>query len=158
MFQDLRAYAEYQRLSTLAEVTTADAVAAQGLGDVAQAQSLSQQALAYRTAANAAGTFFAEEYVLPDGSFDEELYLEHQMRFEVRNRDVNPADDYIEAVTLLEESFALVIIIRGLAISITLMIIAHITKSKMRYAWFAGGLLVFIGFMVYMAYALNWIG
>jgi len=158
MFQDLRAYTKYQRLSTLADVTTADAVAAQGVGDVAQAQSLRQQALAYRTAANAAGTFFASEYVLPDSSFDEELYLEHQMRFEVRNRDVDPEDDYQEAVDLLEDSFVLVVVIRGLAVAITLMIIAHITHSKLRYAWFAGGVAVFLGFMAYMAYAMKWIG
>ncbi len=157
MFQDLRAYAEYQRLSTLAEVTTADAVAAQELGDVAGAQSLRQQALAYRTAANAAGTFFAQEYVNADGSFDEETYLEHQMRFEVRNRDVDPEDDYQDAVELSEQAYSLVIVIRGLAIAITLLIIAHITKSKLRYAWFVGGLAVFAGFMVYMAIALGFI-
>ena len=155
MFQDLRAYAEYQRLSTLAEVTTADAVAAQEVGDYAVAQSMRQQALAYRTAANAAGTFFANEYVLEDGSFDEQQYLEHQMRFEVRNRDVDPDDDYEEAVMLYEEAFSLVIVVRGLAIAITLMIMAHITKSKLRYAWFAGGLAVFIGFMAYMVYSLK---
>jgi len=158
MFQDLRAYAEHQRLSTLAEITTADAVAAQEQGALEQAQSLRQQALAYRTGASAAGTFFAGEYVNPDGSFDEETYLEHQMRFEVRNRDVDPDDDYDEAVALFEEAFTLVIVIRGLAIAITLLILAHITKSKLRYSWFAGGLAVFAGFMAYMAYSLNWIG
>lgn len=158
MFQDLRAYAEYQRLSTLAEVTTADAVAAQELGDAAGAQSLRQQALAYRTAANAAGTFFAEEYVNADGSFDEETYLEHQMRFEVRNRDVDPADDYQDAVELSEQAYSLVIVIRGLAISITLLIIAHITKSKMGLVWYGLGMIVFFGFIIYMANALQWIG
>lgn len=158
MFQDIRAYTEHQRLNTLVEVTTADAEAARLQGDDQQARALGQQVLSYRTEARAFGTFFAEEYVLPDGSFDEEQYLQHQMRFEVRNLDVNPEDDFQEALVVYDHAFTMVIVIRGLAVSVTALILARITKGRLRFGFYWLGLLVFIGFMFYMAFVLNWIG
>lgn len=144
MFQDLRAFAEYNRLNALATITEVDAENAQHNGDEDLAQTLNLQAVEYRTAAQAKVTFFSPNYVLPDGTFDEESFLEHQVRFGSRNLDINPEKNFEKVEELIERASLLRTGIYILSIVVANLVFAKVAKSKLRYLWISIAAAVFI--------------
>ncbi len=150
MFQDLRAYAEYQRLNELAILTQSEAEAAAARGDAARAEVLREQAAEYQTAAQAKATFFAEEYILPDGTFDEAGFLENQMRFETRNLDTNPEANFEKVEILISEVTVLMNGVYLFSFVVAFLIFAKVTTNKWRYVFMSIGILLFITDLVYL--------
>ena len=150
MFQDLRAYAEYQRLSELSSLIDTEAEVAQARGDTSRAEILHEQAKEYRTAAQSKATFFAPEYVLPDGTFDENGFLANQMRFATRNLDTNPEVNFAKAEALIAETSVLMNGIYSFSFVVAFLIFAKVTKSKWRFVFLTIGCLLFIADLVYL--------
>mgnify|MGYP001585562798 CR=1 FL=1 len=157
MYQDLRAFVQHEKLAALAANTEAAAAEAAARGDAALAQSLRDQAQSLQVSANASEKFYNEQYVLPDGAFDEAAFIAHQLRLESRNRDVNPDDDIEAAETYFTRGESFVVSVAGMAVSITFLILAQIvTAPAVRKGWFWLGVVVFVGATVY-TFAAAWL-
>ncbi|MBC8505693.1 MAG: hypothetical protein ISR58_07650 [Anaerolineales bacterium] len=150
MLQDLRAYAEYNRLNDLATITEAEAEMAFARGDEERADVLQEKVQEYRTAANAKATFFSEEYILPGGSFDEESFLTNQMRFESRNLDTNPQKNFEMAQQIIDKSSVLVTGIYLLSFVVVSLIFARVIKSNWRYLWVGVASVILIIDIIYI--------
>ncbi len=150
MLQDLRAYAEYNRLNDLAMITEAEAEMALARGDEERANVLREKVQEYRTAANAKATFFSEEYILPGGTFDEHGFLMNQMRFETRNLDVNPQKNFDKAQQIIDKSSVLVTGIYLLSFVVVSLIFARVIKSKWRFFWVAIASIILIIDILYI--------
>ncbi|MBI3741950.1 MAG: hypothetical protein HY257_09390 [Chloroflexi bacterium] len=152
LFQDLRAYTHQQILLALADAAQTDADAAESRKQSDTATILRDQAAGYRTEADAEGGFYSSSYVLADGTFDEKSFLEHQFRFESRNRNVNPAKEFEKAEFYFERRKSLDAPSLGLAFTLLFLVFAEMSKTRARYYWFGFSLLIFI---VSMAYVVN---
>lgn len=143
MYQDLRAYAEYQRLSALAATTAAEAESAQSLGDETRADTLREQAQEYNTAAAAKATFFSPQYVLDDGSFDQERFLADQLRFESRNLDTSDPELSFQAAE--KASLRLGVLnaaTYGFALVAAFLVFASLSEKRLRFLWLGGAILI----------------
>jgi len=145
LYQDLRAYAEYQRLTALATTTETEAVSAQEFGDEVRANTLREQSQEYQTAAAAKATFFSPQYVLDDGSFDQKRFLADQLRFESRN--LNTTDPELSFQAAEEASArlsALNAATYGFALVAAFLVIASLNEKRLRFLWLGGATLILI--------------
>ena len=150
MQQDLRAYAEYNRLNALASIAETEAELAIERGDEERTNILMEQVQEYRTAAAAKATFFSPEYVLPGGAFDEQGFLANQMRLESRNLDINPQKNFELAQQFIDKSSVLVTGIYMLSFVVVSLIFARVIKSNWRYLWVGIATLIFIADVIYI--------
>jgi len=150
MFQDLRAFAEYNRLNALATITEIDAQEAETRGDRAHAQELLNKVKEYQIAAAAKATFFSPQYVLPDGNFDEESFQNDQYRFGSRNLDVNPDKSFEKVEQLIRQASLLRTGIYVFSVVVACLIFAKVAKSKLRYLWVTLAILIFLGNIIFI--------
>jgi len=146
LYQDLRAYAEYQRLTALASTTESEALSAQALGDdEAHANTLREQSQEYQTAAAAKATFFSPQYVLDDGSFDQKRFLADQLRFESRNLDTTDPELSFQAA---EKASVRVGVLNaatyGFALVAAFLVLASLNEKRLRFLWLGGAILILV--------------
>lgn len=145
LYQDLRAYAEYQRLTALASTTETEAVSAQTFGDEVRANTLREQSQEYQTAAAAKATFFSPQYVLDDGSFDRERFLADQLRFESRNLDTTDPELSFQAAEKASVRLgALNAATYGFALVAAFLVIASLNEKRLRFLWLGGAILILV--------------
>ena len=143
LYQDLRAYAEYQRLSALAANTEAEAESAQTLGDEIRANTLREQAQEYHTAATAKATFFSPQYVLEDGSFDQKRFLADQLRFESRNLDTSDPELSFQAAEKASVRLSVLnAATYGFALVAAFLVFASLNEKRLRFLWLGGAVLI----------------
>ncbi len=153
MFQDLRAFVEYQRLNTLASITESEAQLVRSLGNHNRAQMTMEQSLQYRAEANAKATFFAAEYILPDGTFDEGRFLANQIRFGSRNLDTNPKHYFEQANLLIQRNDVLENGVYIFTIVISLLIFAKVSEKWWCYLWIGIAALILAANIIYIVRA-----
>lgn len=145
LYQDLRAYAEYQRLSALSTTTETEAESAQTLGDEARANMLREQSQEYRTAAAAKATFFSPQYILDDGSFDQKRFLADQLHFESRNLDTTDPELSFQAAEKASVRLStLNAATYGFALAAAFLVIASLNKKRLRFLWLGGAVLILV--------------
>lgn len=145
LYQDLRAYAEYRRLSALSTTTETEAESAQTLGDEARANMLREQSQEYRTAAAAKSTFFSPQYILDDGSFDQKRFLADQLRFESRNLDTTDPELSFQAAEKASVRLStLNAATYGFALAAAFLVIASLNKKRLRVLWLGGAVLILV--------------
>lgn len=145
LYQDLRAYAEYQRLTALANTTENEAESAQTIGDEVRANTLREQSQEYQTAAAAKATFFSPQYVLDDGSFDQKRFLADQLRFESRNLDTTDPELSFQAAEKASVRLgALNAVTYGFALVAAFLVIASLNEKRLRFLWLGGAILILV--------------
>ena len=145
LYQDLRAYAEYQRLTALASTTETEAVSAQTFGDEVRANTLREQSQKYETAVAAKATFFSPQYVLEDGSFDRERFLADQLRFESRNLDTTDPELSFQAAEKASVRLGtLNAATYGFALVAAFLVIASLNEKRLRFLWLGGAILILV--------------
>lgn len=145
LYQDLRAYAEYQRLTALASTTETEAASAQTFGDEVRANTLREQSQEYQTAAAAKATFFSPQYVLDDGSFDRERFLADQLRFESRNLDTTDPELSFQAAEKASVRLGtLNAATYGFALVAAFLVIASLNEKRLRFLWLGGAILILV--------------
>jgi hypothetical protein len=145
LYQDLRAYAEYQRLTALTSTTETEAESAQTLGDEVRANTLREQSQEYQTAAAAKSTFFSSQYVLDDDSFDQERFLADQLRFESRNLDTTDPELGFQAAEKASVRLgALNAATYGFALVAAFLVIASLNEKRLRLLWLGGAVLILV--------------
>ncbi len=158
LFQDLRAHSAYRMLIALADATEADAAAAEASGQPTLAASLRDEAQNYRTNAEAETGFFSASYVLPDNTFDEKSFLDHQIRFESRNRIVNPAGLFKKAEFQFARRKELDYALLGIGATFLFLVFSERIKTRIRYTWYVVALLCFASSMGFVLYIANTVG
>jgi hypothetical protein len=145
LYQDLRAYAEYQRLTALAVTTESEAESAQTLGNEVHANTLREQSQEYQTAAAAKSTFFSPQYVLDDGSFDQKRFLADQLRFESRNMDTTDPELSFQAAEKASVRLgALNAATYGFALVAAFLVLASLNEKSLRLLWLGGAVLILV--------------
>lgn len=142
LFQDMRAFAEFRALDALARETDAEAAEAEQRGEIEAATRLRDEAQANRAAADSMSAYFASAYLLDENSFDEETFVADVLQFEQSVNDLDPTDDVSKAEVFLNRGALISASVAGMTVSLFLLILAQISKRKIRYVWYAAGMFV----------------
>ncbi|MFQ5409163.1 MAG: hypothetical protein ACE5FI_12180, partial [Anaerolineales bacterium] len=118
------------------------AAEAEQRGEIEAATRLRDEAQANRAAADSMSAYFASAYLLDENSFDEETFVADVLQFEQSVNDLDPTDDVSKAEVFLNRGALISASVAGMTVSLFLLILAQISKRKIRYVWYAAGMFV----------------
>ena len=151
LFQDMRAYTDFRLLAALANEIEADALDAEDRGEHEYAARLRDEAQVQRAAANSIKRYYAGAYVLEDETFDEQTFVQDEIQFDQLVNDHDPSDDIEQARLFLNRGSLLTTAVAGLAVALFFLILAQISRRKIRYVWFGLGAMISVCGLVALA-------
>lgn len=139
LFQELRAYTDFRLLVALANEIEIDAQDAENRGEHEYAAQLRDEALVQWAAANTINRYYENVYVMEDETFDEQTFVQDAIQFDQLVNDHDPSDDIEQARLFLNRGSLLITAVVSLAVALFFLILAQISRRKIRYVWFGLG-------------------